>query len=110
MVGILLVIMVSGEIRELPKNREAEQEVLGSMILEADFVVPDVEEIVGVDDFYFSPHRSIFDTACKMFDTGDTVDIISLSNKLEEAGLLEKAGGRLYLNELIDKVTTTSSV
>ena len=102
--------MVSGEIRELPKNREAEQVVLGSMILEADFVVPDVEEIVGVDDFYFSPHRSIFDTACKMFDTGDTVDIISLSNKLEEAGLLEKAGGRLYLNELIDKVTTTSSV
>lgn len=101
--------MVSSVERILPKNREAEQTVLGSIILEADYILPEVEEQLTADDFYFLPHRKIYQTMCSLFDLGGAVDIVSLSNRLEEVGSLQEVGGRKYLNELMDSVVTTSS-
>jgi len=98
------------ELRELPKNIEAEQVVLGSAILEPEGTIPILVEKLLPEYFYQRRHRVIFRTIRELFDRGDPSDIVSLANRLEEKGELEAAGGRMYLNELLDRVATTASL
>lgn len=100
----------SGPLRSLPKNIEAEQVVLGSAILEPEETIPILIDKLRPEDFYRRAHRVIFRTIRDLFDRGEPSDIVSLSNRLEEQGDMEKAGGRVYLNELLDRVTTTASL
>ena len=97
-------------VRELPKNIEAEQVVLGSAILEPEGTIPVLVEKLLPEYFYQRRHRVIFRTIRELFDRGEPSDIVSLANRLEERGEMERAGGRMYLNELIDRVATTASL
>jgi replicative DNA helicase len=99
-----------GHLRSLPKNIEAEQVVLGSAILEPEETVPILIEKLKPESFYRRAHRVIFRTIRELFDRGEPADIVSLANRLEEKGEMEKAGGRIYLTELLDRVTTTASL
>ncbi|HEX32448.1 MAG TPA: replicative DNA helicase, partial [Candidatus Acetothermia bacterium] len=99
-----------GALRSLPKNTEAEQVVLGAAILEQEETIPVLIDKLRPEDFYRRAHRIIFRTIRDLFDRGDPSDIVSLANRLEEKGDMEKVGGRVYLNELIDRVTTTASL
>lgn len=99
-----------GSLRSLPKNIEAEQVVLGSAILEPEETIPILIDKLSPDDFYVRAHRVIFRTIRDLFDRGEPSDIVSLANRLEEKGDMDKAGGRVYLNELLDRVTTTASL
>jgi replicative DNA helicase len=98
------------EVRELPKNIEAEQVVLGSAILEPEGTIPILVEKLHPEYFYQRRHRVIFRTIRELFDRGEPADIVSLANRLEERGEMERAGGRMYLNELVDRVATTASL
>jgi replicative DNA helicase len=98
------------QVRELPKNIEAEQVVLGSAILEPEGTIPILVEKLLPEYFYQRRHRVIFRTIRELFDRGEPSDIVSLANRLEERGEMERAGGRMYLNELIDRVATTASL
>ncbi len=97
-------------VRELPKNIEAEQVVLGSAILEPEGTIPILVEKLAPEYFYQRRHRVIFRAIRELFDRGEPSDIVSLANRLEERGEMERAGGRMYLNELIDRVATTASL
>jgi replicative DNA helicase len=97
-------------VRELPKNIEAEQVVLGSAILEPEGTIPILVEKLLPEYFYQRRHRVIFRTIRELFDRGEPSDIVSLANRLEERGEMERAGGRMYLNALIDRVATTASL
>jgi replicative DNA helicase len=96
--------------RELPKNVEAEQIVLGSALLDPDGSVPVLVQRLSPEYFYLQRHRVIFRTIRELFSRSEPADIISLVNRLEERGDIERAGGRMYLNELLDRVTTTASL
>ena len=97
-------------LRSLPKNIEAEQAVLGSAILEPEGTLPVLVERLKPEDFYRRAHRIIFRTIRDLFDRGEPSDIVSLSNRLEEKGEMEQVGGRIYLTDLLDRVTTTASL
>ncbi len=98
------------DVRELPKNIEAEQVVLGAAILEPESTVPILVEKLFPEHFYERRHRVIFRTVRELFDRGEPADIVLLANRLEETGDMERAGGRMYLNELLDRTTTTASL
>jgi len=99
-----------GEIRELPKNIEAEQVVLGSAILEPEGTIPVLVEMLLPEYFYQRRHRVIFRAIRELFENSKPADVVSLANRLEERDEMERAGGRMYLNELVDRVATTASL
>jgi len=99
-------------VRELPKNIEAEQAVLGAALLDPEESLPILIEKLVPEDFYLKRHRVIFRTMRELFaeEGRTTTDVISVANRLEERGEMDSAGGRLYLNELLNSVTTTASL
>ena len=100
----------NNDVRELPKNIEAEQVVLGAAMLEPEAAMPLLAGILIPDDFYDRKHRIIYRCMIELFAISEPCDIVVLANRLEERGDMERAGGRLYLSELLDRTTTIASV
>ena len=71
--------------RTPPQNLEAEQSVLGSMMLSKD-AMADVIETVRANDFYRPAHETIFETATKLYNSGDPVDALTVGSELQRAG------------------------
>lgn len=82
-----------------PHNLEAEQSVLGAMILDKDAIV-DASEILQADEFYKEAHREIFTAIVALFNRNEPVDLVTLSHELESKGVLESLGGMAYLSDL----------
>jgi replicative DNA helicase len=91
-----------------PYNLEAEQSVLGSMLLDRDAVVT-ATEILKRDDFYRENHKEIFESIMGLFDIGQPVDIITVAEKLKTKGVLEAIGGLEYLSSVVNQVPTTAN-
>src|SRR6188508_122116 len=72
-----------------PQNIEAEQSVLGGMMLSKD-AMADVVEVVRGDDFYRPAHETIFDTAVKLYNSGDPVDPLTVSAELQRTGQIAR--------------------
>ncbi len=96
--------------RVLPKNREAEQVVLGALMFEAETIVPLLQSKLLPDQFYWPQHRTIYHAVLDLAEAGKPVDLITVGNRLEELGRLTDIGGRAYLSEVYSKVTTTTSI
>ena len=92
-----------------PQNLEAEQSLLGSLLLDKDAIIS-VGDRVTVDDFYADKHQRIFEAIADLYRRSEPIDILSLTNKLEEKHELEKIGGRAYLIQLANAVPTASHV
>jgi len=82
-----------------PQNLEAEQAVLGSILLKAD-VFASVLEIIKPQDFYKESHKLIFETMISLFENSEPQDVLTVSNLLRDTNQLEKSGGPLYLATL----------
>jgi replicative DNA helicase len=91
-----------------PQNIEAEESVLGSMMLSSE-AIADVVQMLDPGDFYRSANGKIFAALHGLFARGEPVDIITAVNALERDGTLEEVGGRLYLRDLVDQVPTPAS-
>jgi replicative DNA helicase len=91
-----------------PHNLEAEESVLGSMMLSAE-AIAEVVEIVRPGDFYRSANAQVFDTLREVYGRGDPVDAITAVEELKRRGLLEDIGGHLYIHELVERVPTPAS-
>jgi len=91
-----------------PQNLEAEQAVLGCMLLEGDAVGLVLEELDG-DEFYSTEHRLIYEAMTKLFDRRDPVDTLTLREQLKKDGLLERVGGPEYLMSLTETVPSAAS-
>lgn len=94
--------------RTPPQNVEAEQSVLGAMMLSKD-AMADVIETVRANDFYRPAHETIFDTAIKLYNAGDPVDALTVGAELQRNGQLAKIGGAEYLHTLISIVPSAAS-
>jgi len=92
-----------------PQNIEAEQSVLGSLMLSEDAIVR-IADIIQPTDFYRGSHQTIYETMTELFEQNDPIDLLSLSNKLEEKKKLEEVGGISYLTELINTVPSAANV
>lgn len=97
------------ERRPTPWNEEAEQAVLGAMLLDPDAALKAVELL---DDaaFYRDAHRRIFRTMVRIIERNDVVDPVVLREELARVGDLEAAGGTDYIAELLDVVPTAANI
>lgn len=92
-----------------PHSIEAEQSLLGSLLIDKDAVIKIVELVRG-DDFYKDTHGMVFDAMMELWNKREPIDILSLANKLEEKKQLELVGGRGYIISLSSMVPTSSHV
>jgi len=92
-----------------PQNLEAEQSLLGSLLLDKDAIIRAGDQVVA-EDFYSDKHRAVFEAMIDLYRHHEPIDILSLSNRLQEKNELERIGGRAYLIELSNTVPTASHV
>ncbi|MCF6462818.1 replicative DNA helicase [Clostridium sp. Cult1] len=92
-----------------PHSLEAEQSVLGAMILNKEAINTAIEQL-HPDDFYKEANKEIFQAIIELFNRNEPVDIITLSEELRKRGTLESLGGVTYLAELSGGVAITSNV
>lgn len=91
-----------------PQNVEAEQSVIGSMLLDKE-VIPTITEILKNDDFYREDHREIFEAVMDLFERAEPIDLITISEQLKSRGTLETVGGLEYLTTVANAVPTTAN-
>jgi len=92
-----------------PQNLEAEQSVLGSMLIEKEAILKACE-ILSADDFYREAHRIIFDAIVDVFERGEAVDLITVSERLRQLGKIEAVGDIPALAALANMVPTAANV
>ncbi|EAW6224171.1 replicative DNA helicase [Salmonella enterica] len=98
-----------GEIKSPPHSIEAEQAVLGGLMLD-NGRWDDVAERVVADDFYPRPHRQIFIEMGRLQENGSPIDLITLSESLERQGALDRVGGFAYLAELSKNTPSAANI
>jgi replicative DNA helicase len=91
-----------------PQNLEAEESVLGAMMLSPG-AIGVVSEILDAKDFYRESHAKIYRATLALYAKGEPVDAITLTDELEERGELEDVGGRVRLHELAALVPATAN-
>lgn len=92
-----------------PHNIEAEQSVLGAIIMDIDAVGVASEIITGAD-FYRPDHKLIFEGIMELYNQSEPIDLVTIQNKLIEKGVLEQVGGVGYLTELATFVPTSAHI
>jgi len=92
-----------------PQSLEAEMSVLGSMLLDKEAIAKAVE-MLRPGDFYREAHRLIFEGIVQVFDEGEAVDLITVSEKLRQMGVLEEVGGVSYIATLANSVPTAANL
>ncbi len=92
-----------------PQNVEAEQCLLGCLMLDKNAIVR-VSDFVVPDDFYKDTHKEIYNAMLDLFSKMEPIDIISVSARLREKEKLEQVGGSFYLTSLINSVPTATHV
>ncbi|MGC9968776.1 MAG: replicative DNA helicase [Minisyncoccia bacterium] len=92
-----------------PQNLEAEQAVLGSVLIDKNAIFR-VADLLVPDDFYSPAHGRIYDAILVLYEKRQPIDVMSLTNFLKEKDFLKEVGGSSYLAELTNQVTTASHV
>ena len=95
--------------RILPHSIEAEQSVIGSMLLDRDAILV-ASEILTSDDFYQNQYGIIFDAMVELCNEGKPVDTITLQNRLKEKDVPPDISSMEYVRELLEAVPTSANV
>jgi replicative DNA helicase len=91
-----------------PHNVEAEESVLGSMLLSKD-AIAEVLELLREDDFYRPAHRTVFRSVLELYGHGDAVDAVTVQEELRRNGALADIGGAPFLHTLVASVPTAAN-
>jgi replicative DNA helicase len=92
-----------------PHSIEAEESVLGAVLLSSDAANVALERL-HADDFYRPAHQQIFEAVQGLFDANEPIDAVTVSEELRRAGSLDRVGGVEYLTRLLDAVPAASNV
>src|SRR3990167_6979698 len=92
-----------------PQNIEAEKSTLGAILLDKESINR-IIDFLRPEDFYSRAHQLVFAGMASLFEKREPIDLLSLSNKLQEMGHLESIGGTGYLTSLINTVPTSSHI
>ena len=92
-----------------PQNIEMEQSLLGSLLIDKDAIIK-VANLIRIGDFYKDIHNLIYEAMTELYEKRDPIDVLSLSNRLEEKNQLEKIGGSSYLTNLVNFVPSSSNI
>jgi replicative DNA helicase len=92
-----------------PQNLEAEQSIIGGILLDNQGLNA-VVELLSARDFYSDSHRRIFEAILSLSDRSEPIDLITLSNILKDQKQLDKVGGAAYLAGLVDNVPSAANI
>jgi len=92
-----------------PQNTEAEQSLLGCLMLDKEAIVK-VVDFIKAEDFYKGIHQDIYQAMFDLYERSDPIDILSVSGRLKEKGRLEEIGGSAYLTALINTIPTATHI
>lgn len=92
-----------------PQNVEAEQAVLGAMLIERDAVVSAMEKL-SADDFYREAHRVLFEAMTNLYRENVEIDVITLTEELRRLNKLDAVGGVEYVLSLPNMVATAANI
>ncbi len=92
-----------------PHNIDAEQSVLGAMILDREAIIT-ASEIIRGEDFYKEAHKEVFEAIIDLYNRNEPADMVTLSEELSQRQILEAIGGISYLASLSSAVPTTTNV
>jgi len=106
---IKLENMTNNTERIPPQNIEAEQSLLGSLMLDPEAIFK-VVDFLAPKDFYKKAHQDIYETIVSLMDRREAIDLLSVSAHLKERKLLDSIGGKSYLTSLVNSVPTASHV
>ena len=95
--------MADSNVKILPNSIEAEKSVLGALLVSPDAIL-DVINIIKPDDFYRKDHQTIYEAMLELFDRNQTIDVITVSNILQQNMSIENIGGIQYLGSLAEEV------
>ena len=95
--------------RVMPHSIEAEQSVVGAMLMDRDAIMT-ASEIISGEDFYQSAYGVIFDTMVEMFNEGKPVDLVMLQDRLREKAVPEEVAGLEFVRELVTSALTSANV
>jgi replicative DNA helicase len=101
--------VIREKVRIPPQNIEAEMALLGSVMLRPEAVY-EIIDLVNFNSFYADRHALIFETMMELFSKRQPIDLLSLSARLKEKGLLDQVGGSTYLTELVNTVPSSANV
>lgn len=92
-----------------PHNLEAELAILGGILINND-AMNQIMDILARDDFYRETHSHIFEAMVELYNHGEPIDIVTLSQYLTRKGLIEKVGGTQFLGSLVETVSTSAGI
>jgi replicative DNA helicase len=100
---------MDGSSVSLPHSREAEEYILGGVLLE-NSSLDTVSEIISPEDFYTERNRILFEEMLRLINKGLPIDLISMTEAIEKKGKLDKVGGVSYISQLADRIPTTANI
>ncbi|MDD5626455.1 MAG: replicative DNA helicase [Patescibacteria group bacterium] len=92
-----------------PQNIEAEKSVLGAVMLDQDAIIK-IADTINAQDFYVQKNKQIFEVMLELYEKREPIDILSLSNCLENKGTLKELGGSTYLTSLVNSVPSAANI
>ncbi len=92
-----------------PQNLEAEQAVLGSILIDKNAIFR-VADLLVPFDFYSPANEKIYETILELYERRQPIDLLTLTSRLKENGVLKEVGGSSYLADLTNQVATSSHV
>src|SRR5712691_8846161 len=98
-----MTLVASSPERTAPHDRDAEQYVLGSVLIDRDAIYK-IADVLRPDDFYLARHQRIFGAALALLERRERIDPLTVQMELSRREELDRAGGAAYLRELVELV------
>mgnify|MGYP001589618554 CR=1 FL=1 len=92
-----------------PQNLDAEQSILGALMLDKNAVI-NAADILTEDDFYKPANSKIYSIILNLYEKNEPIDLLTVSEKLKNEGILKEIGGQTYLTQLIESVPSSAHV
>jgi replicative DNA helicase len=96
-------------LRVPPQNLEAEQSLLGGLLIDAE-AINKVADIVGSDDFYREAHARIYEIMLDLYERNEPIDLLTVSSSGKDKGFIEQIGGITYLSTLVDLMPSAANI
>lgn len=102
-------MVAKSDLRTPPNAIEAEKTVLGALMIDKDAITK-IADIIRSGDFYKESHNLIYEVMLNLYENNDPIDVLSISNKLEEKNKINDVGGASYLASLVGGIASASNV
>ena len=103
------VFLTEENLNRMPFSLEAEQSVLGAIILDPE-KIRDVANVIHAEDFYLEQHRAIYEAMRELFLSNNTIDVVTLIDELVKSGTYDDAGGKNYVALLAQSVPSIANL